>query len=98
MLQQLDVIKLNEAVNLAQKLPGYFQCNDVRQAVLVSMCYQLGGLELWPHLRLALARGDYAATADAMLTSKWAVETPARAQREITMMKTGEWVPHVQRI
>src|SRR5689334_6345101 len=35
----------------AAALPGFQRCNDVRQAVLVSMCYQLGSLTSWPHFR-----------------------------------------------
>jgi GH24 family phage-related lysozyme (muramidase) len=77
----------------AAALPGFQQCNDVRQAVLVSLCFQLGALRDWPHFRAALAVGDFAAAADAGLNSDWArTETPKRAQREMQMLRTGLWV------
>lgn len=77
----------------AEALPGFQRCNDVRQAVLVSMCFQLGSLHDWPHFRAALALGDYIAAAAAGLDSDWAREqTPKRAQREMQMLASGQWV------
>jgi len=35
---------LQAARKRAQSLTGFDQCNDVRQAVIVSMCFQLGSL------------------------------------------------------
>lgn len=90
---QLDFEELKKATALAENLPGYQRCNDVQQAVLVSMCYQLGSLWNWPRFKAALAAGDHIAASNEMLDSLWARETPKRANREAKMMKTGEWSP-----
>lgn len=76
----------------AAKLQGYEACNDVQRAVLVSMCFQLGGLEHWPIFRAAVASGDYKAAAAAGLDSQWARQTPTRAQREMAMLESGTWI------
>jgi lysozyme len=76
----------------AAALPGFQRCNEVRQAVLVSMCFQLGSLHDWPHFRAALALGDYNAAALAGLDSLWAKQTPQRAKRQMQMLASGEWV------
>src|SRR5690242_13265695 len=78
----------------AAALPGFQRCNDVRQAVLVSMCFQLGSLHDWPHFRSALALGDYNAAALAGLDSDWARQTPERAKRQMQMLASGQWVDH----
>ena len=90
-LAMLDTAKIMSAEDMANDLPGFQRCNDVRQAVCVSMCYQLGTLADWPQFKAALAAGEYDMAADAMLDSKWAIQTPARALRQATMMRTGEW-------
>ena len=75
----------------AAALVGFDSCNDVRQAVLVSMCFQLGDLAGWPYFRSALERGEYAAAAAHGLDSLWAKQTPIRAQRQMNMLSTGIW-------
>jgi lysozyme len=77
----------------AAALPGFQRCNEVRQAVLVSLCFQLGSLHDWPHFKGALALDDYAAAAAAGLDSLWAKQTPTRAQRQMKMMASGLWEP-----
>lgn len=84
-----------KAQGLATGLPGFDKCNDVRQAVLIGMCFQLGSITEaeWPHFRAALAAGDYAAAAAAGLASTWArTQTPLRAKREMQMLAGGQWI------
>lgn len=90
-----------QALEYAAELVGFNQCNDVRQAVLGAMCYQLGSLVDWPKFKAALAKADYAEAAkqgltrnDGVTPSEWVVETPKRARRAMLMMATGVWVPH----
>ena len=79
----------------AANLPGFQRCSDVRQAVLVSMCFQLGNLHDWPHFKGALAMGDYAEAAKAGRDSDWwRTQTPKRAERAMQMMESGTWVEH----
>lgn len=74
-------------------LPGYARCNEVRQAVLGSMCYQLGTLANWSHFKGAMAIDDYALAAYHGLDSPpWITETPKRAFREMVMLATGNWL------
>lgn len=79
------------AKGLAQALPGFSACNDVRQAVLISMCFQCGSLHDWPRFRAALEAGDYATASQEGLNSAWAKETPLRAIREMRMLASGAW-------
>lgn len=82
---------LYRAQTLAQRIPGFADCNDVRKAVLVSMCFQLGSLNLWHHFRGCLAVGNYLGASMEMLNSLWHKQTPKRCEREARMMATGEW-------
>ena len=83
---ELDIV---EARNDAASLPGFQRCNDVRKAVLVSMCYQLGSLYGWPKFKAALALGDFDIAAEEGMDSLWAKQTPARAQRQMHYLRTG---------
>jgi lysozyme len=86
---------IDAARERAANLPGFQRCSPIRQAVLVSMCYQLGTLASWPHFKAAVAMGDFDAAADAGLDSQWALQTPKRARRQMTMLRTDQWVEHV---
>jgi len=78
----------------AKLFPGYAQMNEVRQAVLESMCFQMGTAPLhWPNFHAALVAGDMQAAAAAGLDSDWArIETPIRAKREMAMLASGMWI------
>lgn len=81
----------------AANLPGFQRVNEVRQAVLISMCFQLGNLHDWPHFKAALAMGEMELAAQAGLNSEWAKQTPARAQREMQMLASGQWIIKAQK-
>lgn len=85
----LDAAK---ALEIAADIVGFTDCNDVQQAVLGSMCYQLGGLASWPKLRAAIRDENYAEAAKQCLQSDWVKQTPKRAYREALMLATGLWV------
>ena len=76
----------------AAMLPGYQRLNETQQAALISMCFQLGDLHDWPNFKAALAMGDMAAAYTAGKASLWYSQTPKRAERELTMLRTGVWV------
>jgi len=99
-LAYINGIKLNEAQVRARALQGFASLNEVRQAVVISMCYQLGELASWTGFKAALAAGDYAAAANAMLFEKdgvtwtlWRKQTTRRCEREARMMQSGLWEP-----
>jgi lysozyme len=82
---------MKQARARAAQLPGFTAMNEVRQAVLVSMCFQLGALATWPNFKVALARGEFDSAAEQGLDSLWAKQTPLRAQRQMRMLRTGVW-------
>lgn len=78
---------------LGNVLPWFYELDEVRQGVLVNMAFQLGTAGLLGFkttLKLVEAQ-KYAEAADQMLASKWARQTPARAQRLATQMRSGKW-------
>jgi lysozyme len=85
----------------AQQIPGFMRLNEIQQAALISMVFQLGfepfdgdGFKDFRDMMAALARGDVKRAAAEGLDSKWAKkDTPRRAQRQMKMLETGVWVP-----
>jgi len=78
---------------LDQMLPWWRTLDEPRQGVMLNMSYQMGVLGLTGFvntLRMVQA-GSYEAAADAMLKSKWASQTPVRAQRLSDQMREGVW-------
>jgi len=65
--------------------------NNVRQSVLINMAYQMGlnGLFKFKKMFVALSNQDYALASLEMLDSKWAKQTPNRANRLSELMKRG---------
>jgi len=65
--------------------------NPVRQAILLSMAYQMGidGLYSFKNMLKHVQRGEYAAAATHMRASKWARQTPERAFRMSQAMEAG---------
>ena len=84
------------ARQIASMWPHFPALNLVRQAVLISMAYQLGNKPRgWPKFMAALARQDFDDAARQGASTDWyRTQTPKRAEREMTMLRTGEWVPH----
>lgn len=70
---------------------AFLGLNAERQAVVVSMAYQMGftGVFKFRQTWTSIYLGDYKAAAYAMLQSKWAEQTPARAKRHAETMRTG---------
>lgn len=73
--------------------PQLVGLSEPRQVVLVCMAYQLGvdGLLAFKKMLAATAKGDYTTAAAEMLNSRWARQTPARAQRMAEQMRTGNY-------
>ncbi len=74
----------------AETLPGFSRVNAVRQGVLIEMVFQLGigGVRAFRKTLDAIARNDFDGAADEMLKSKWAEQTPERAQRLADLMRS----------
>lgn len=91
---------MTEKRGLAARIPGFSQLNEVQQAVVVSMVFQMGfepfdgdGVRDFKKFLAAVAVGDVKTAASQMLDSDWArKDSPLRAKRAAQMMETGEWV------
>lgn len=66
-----------------------------REAVLLSMAFQLGadGLANFKHALANMAANRWNDAAADMLDSRWAKQTPNRAQRHAEQMGTNIWCP-----
>ena len=66
--------------------------DEARKEVIANMAYQLGvtGVMEFKRMLMALQEHDYDKAADEMADSHWAKQTPERAQRLITSMRTGQ--------
>lgn len=86
------ITRLNTA-GLGYSGPYLAPIENPRLSVLVSMAYQMGvkGLASFKNTLTYIAQGDFNRAATNMLKSKWAVQTPARAQRHAEQMRTGKW-------
>lgn len=78
---------------LTRRLPWFQDLDDARRAVLLNMSFQLGtaGLLGFVNTLKLIEDGKYDDAADALMQSKWASQTPARAARMAEQMRTGRW-------
>jgi lysozyme len=72
--------------------------NDVRKAVVLSMCYQLGFFSVRKFRKTIayLAAGEYEAASVEMLDSRWYRQTKSRALRHSEMIKTGKLIAYYE--
>lgn len=78
---------------LADRIPWISKLDPARKGVLINMAFQMGvtGLLGFKNTLALIQSGKYQDAAKAMLQSKWATQTPARAQRLSNQMATGQW-------
>ena len=78
---------------LVMNCRGYQSLDEVRQAVLIDLCFNLG----WPRLSAfkntlsLIEHARYNDAASAMLDSLWAKQVGNRAVQLAAMMRTGKW-------
>lgn len=67
--------------------------DQVRQAALTDLCFNLGTQRLAGFVKFlaALGRGDYERAADELVNSKWFGQVKRRGPRIRDMIKSGEW-------
>ena len=78
---------------LNDKIPEiYNNLNEVRQSVLLNMCFNLGikGLLGFKNTLSFIAAGDWERAANGMLTSNWAKQVGRRAIELSEMMRKGQ--------
>lgn len=85
--------KITEITNqLRSRFPlAWGKCNEQRQAILISMAYQVGvvGLVAFQKMWACLDRGDFEGASKEMVNSKWYLQTKNRALRHSQQMRTG---------
>ena len=79
--------------SLRASLPWFGGLNEARQAALVSMAFQMGlsGLLSFKRTLATMASGDWEKASREMLNSKWARQTPERAQRTAYIIRYGKF-------
>jgi lysozyme len=87
-----DIARRSE--ELLRRIPWIKSLDPVRQAVLISMSFQMGveGLLKFKNTLKAVSEERWVAAANGMRASRWARQTPARALRVAMAMETGEAV------
>lgn len=95
-LEEAKILLLNDISrirrHLAASIPWWGRLDPVRQAVFISMAFQMGvdGLLNFRNTLLAVRESRWEDAANGMLASKWASQTPLRASRLAEALRTGD--------
>lgn len=91
MLLDNDIERITR--ELERQLPWTAQLDEARRGALVNMAFQLGvaGLLQFRRALAAMRDDDWDTTAAELIGSRWAQQTPERAQRVARQIKTGDW-------
>lgn len=93
--QEADLLLQNDVsdaiADLEFSFPWFTHLSDLRKRALVNMRFQLGmgGLLGFQKMLKALAEEKWDEAADEALDSKWAQQTPHRAERIAMMIRSG---------
>lgn len=84
---------IKQSLEEAQTLSFFDELNDVRQAVIIDMIYNLGFIRFkgFERMLIALERGNYEVAAVEMLDSLWARQVGRRADTLSKLMREGEY-------
>lgn len=76
---------------LVRLIPCFSSLSEVRQHVLIDMCFTLGvvGLMGFDDMIIALNNGDFSRAADEMVNSKWYRQLGNRPKTLVEMMRNG---------
>lgn len=87
---------LNDLVDHLSKYQWFNKLNDARKAIILSMAYQMGisGVLKFKNMIKAIEQDDYRNAALEMLDSRWAKQTPQRADRHQLQMQSGGWIEY----
>jgi lysozyme len=94
-LEYIEVNRINKARAIISQYPWYQAQDEVRQAALCDLAFNLGtrGLLGWPKFLADMTAKSYAAAvAEIQSNQVWVGEVhPARANRIEQMIATGQW-------
>jgi lysozyme len=77
---------------LRTNLPWTLHLDEVRQAALINMTFNLGAkIDGFVHFLTKLRSEDFEGASAEGLNSHWAQQVGDRAQRLMTQIRTGEW-------
>lgn len=84
---------LNESIDCLNDFVWFTKLNLARQAIIISMVHQMGlyGVLKFKKMIKALEDNNYIKAAAEMLDSKWAHQTPLRANRHAFQLQSGDW-------
>ena len=82
---------LQQAENKAHRYKFFNGLSKPRQAVVLSMIFNIGSIGSFVKFRAALNVKDYHLAAEEMLDSVWSRQVGRRAQELADMMRTGKW-------
>jgi len=82
---EIDLMFENDfarATEGAESFPSYEEMNELRRGVLIEMVFQMGvsGVGNFKRFHTACMHHDWPKAAEEMLDSRWAKQTPERAQ------------------
>jgi lysozyme len=90
---EIDLLLDNDiarAFALASSFPWFTGLDEVRQRVVINLCFNLGGrFRGFHHTTAALARRDYDAAATQLQNSKWYRQVGQRGPRLVAMLRNG---------
>lgn len=95
---EIDYLLANDiaekTAEVARALPWFNDLDPVRRDTLIAMAFQMGtaGLLGFRNTLEMIRTGDYKAAGRGMLQSRWAQQTPMRAERMARQMESGLWV------
>lgn len=78
-------------IQVNKELPWVLGLDEIRQNVLIEMCFQLGinRMMLFKHMISACRDGDYDKAANEMINSAWHMQTSARCEELANLMRKG---------
>jgi lysozyme len=76
---------------LDERIPWWQSLNEARKTILVAMAFQMGvgGLMQFRNTLKSMRAGNFKKAAQGMRASRWARQTPGRAQRMAKAMEEG---------
>ncbi len=85
---------IRKAIRDLEAFDFFDKLDDVRQAVLIDMIFNLGKGKFMTFKRMirALKEGNYDKAAEEMETSKWCNQVGNRCKELVRMMRTGRWI------
>lgn len=96
--EEIDYLLANDiaekTAELQRSLVWLDGLDQVRRDTLIAMAFQMGtaGLLGFRNTLEMVKAGDYKAAGRGMLQSRWAQQTPLRAERMARQMESGVWV------